>query len=45
MQWVSVKPGLWTGLDWTMDWTGLWTGLDWPKQLYTCRQQTYVGPI
>jgi len=27
-RWVSVKPGLWTGLDWTMDWTGLWTGLD-----------------
>ena len=29
---VSVKPGLWTGLDygldWTLDWTGLWTGLD-----------------
>jgi len=24
---VSVKPGLWTGLD--------WTGLDWPKLLYT----------
>ena len=29
--WVSVKLGLWTGLDWTMD--GI--GLDWPKQLYT----------
>ena len=31
--WVSAKPGLWTGLDWTVDWTGLdwtvdWTGLD-----------------
>ena len=25
---VSVKPGLWTGLDYGLDWTGLWTGLD-----------------
>ena len=25
---VSAKPGLCTGLDWTMDWTGLdWTDI------------------
>jgi len=22
-RWVSAKLGLWTGLDWTVDWTGL----------------------
>jgi len=36
MQRVSVKPGLWTGLDygldWTMDSTGLDYGLDWTDQ-------------
>ena len=26
--WVSVKPGLWTGLDSGLDWTMDWTGLD-----------------
>jgi len=30
---VSVKPGLWTGLDYGLDWTVDWTGLT--KQLYT----------
>jgi len=38
---VSVKAGLWTGLDWTGLWTGLdsgldWTGLDWTG-LWTIR--------
>ena len=28
IKWVAVKAGLWTGLDWTVDWThGLEIGL------------------
>ena len=35
--WVSVKPGLWTGLDYGQDWTVDWTGL---TKTAVYRQQT-----
>jgi len=35
--WVSVKPELWTGLDYGLDWTVDWTGL---KKTAVYRQQT-----
>jgi len=37
---VSVKSGLWTGLDYGLDWTMDWTGLDWTDQTAVYRQQT-----
>jgi len=39
---VSVKPGLWTGLDCGLDWTVDWTGLDWTGLTKTAvyRQRT-----
>ena len=42
-QGVSVKPGLWTGLDWTMDWTMDWTGLDWTDQNSSLAGQTFAA--
>lgn len=37
---VYVKAGLWTGLDWTLDWTGLWIGLDWTVRVSLASQPT-----